>query len=213
MSDEQVEQSEQVEETNSQPEEPKDPPGITMSSSQLKERLDRARETEQKKLLSALGVDDLNAAKAALKAQREREEEQMSLEQRLSAVESERAKQTAQLERYRAAVEAQSESVMSDLTEAQRNAVLAVAGDDPAMRLQTVAALRPTWVTADPVEPIAPPAPVNTAPPRSQPSDSTADVSQPNHAEVYRRLKSDPKTAAAAAVYMNRYSTQILAQS
>lgn len=199
------------------PAKPSDSSGLTLTSDQLKARLDRAKESAGKEatdaLLKQLGVSSLDDVKAAVEAKRQQEEAQKSLEERLASEQAEREKQSQELQRYRETVSLRAQHELDSLTDEQRDAVKAIAGDDAAQQLATITALRPTWAaksSAESEQDKPQPKPVaSTAPPRNQPGDG--DTSKPDHLAEYERLRSNPETRAAALVYMNRYSREIFA--
>lgn len=134
-------------------------------------------------LFASLGVKDEAEIKAALQAQRDR------------AAEIEAAKATAeaaqkQVTDLTATLKAQASSVMSGLTESQRNAVAAVAGDDPSKVIATVAALRPTWASH-------PATTTTAAAPAAQPAPEKP-TQKPDNAAKYRSLQTSNPFAAAA---------------
>jgi len=181
---------------------------IKLTSEQLKSRIDRAAKSAQSDMLKSLGVENVDDIKAAIAAKREQEEAQKTLEERLASERQQREAREAELAIYRETVSQQAQQALDGLSDEQRAAVTAIAGDDSAKQLSTLAALRPTWATARDEQPKPPPA--NTAPPRSQPNDS-GNTSPTDHAAEYRRLRTDPAKQAEAALYMNLHSTAILA--
>ena len=191
--------------------------GLTLTSDQLKARLDRAKESAGKEatdaLLRQLGVSSLDDVRAAVEAKRQQEEAQKSLEERLASERAERERESQELQRYRETVSLRAQHELDLLTDEQRDAVKAIAGDDAAQQLATITALRPTWAVrsaskGEQDKPKPKPA-ASTAPPRNQPGEG--DTSKPDHLAEYDRLRSNPETRAAALVYMNRYSREIFA--
>lgn len=203
------------------PKKPTTTPGISLTSEQLKERLDRARETERAELIKALGVGSLDDVKAAIEAKRLQEEAQKSLEERLAGERAEREKQHSELMRYRETVSQRARFEIESLSDDQRAAVVAIAGDDPAQQLSTITALRPTWIQVRQAEQPAdvdvdasassPPPPATTIASRSQPGDGSQQSTVSYLAE-YERLKLNPETRAHAAVFGNRYQKEIAAE-
>lgn len=74
---------------------------------------------------------------------------------------------------------------LASLTESQRSAVLAVAGQDPIKQLETVRALVPTWTARD------------TAPPPAAPREQNSNTSTPDMQSIYENLKSTNPVIAA----------------
>lgn len=150
-----------------EPEAPKKEP------SWLKSRLDRERDAATRAALRELGMDDLTAAKEQLSAFKALQESKLSEEERLRQKLSELDATKAELAEYRAAVDAQAVEAMAALTDTQKAAVLAIAGDSPHKQIRAIAALKTTWVEVQPTKPIAPP--LSTAPASKAPTP-TADA-------------------------------------
>ena len=114
------------------------------------------------------------------------------------------AKAEAELHRteataLRALVDAQAKAALAGLSEAQRAAVKAVAGEDPAKVLQTVEAMRATWSKTEP--PVAPAG--NSAPNPSAPSP-TQPTPAVDHKSKYQALEQVNPFAAAAYLAQHR---------
>lgn len=128
---------------------PPAPPASEGKPPWLDERLERAKAEGLREGLKALGfesADDLKkiAAERKAKADAEKTAEEKRIEAE-SALKKEQKKSQAQAEALGVFVKSQ----MSALTEAQKAAVMAVAGDDPAQQIKTIEALRPTWTGAE----------------------------------------------------------------
>lgn len=114
----------------------------------LPQRLERAKASAQSDMLRALGVQSVDDAKALVDAARKLEEERKTEAQRtaerIAALEP-KAKQAddlaSKLGRY-------ADAELGKLSESQRAAVLAIAGEDRARALDVIEALRPTWASA-----------------------------------------------------------------
>lgn len=146
---------------------PKPAPEANPDPAWLAPRLER----ERSKVLKDLGVDSPEEAKKAIEAARAAAEAQKSDAQKRGELESLLKAERAANQEKAAALDAYAKSQMGALTEAQRNAVAAVAGEDPAKQLKTIEALKPTWAGA-----AAPAAPVelpvrDTAPAPAAPKD------------------------------------------
>jgi hypothetical protein len=125
------------------------------------------------KALADLGFKDEAEARAALEARRAAEESTKTLEQKRLEAETLAGKlkqDNAELSAYVAQV---ATSRMAALTDAQRSAVTAVAGDNPKLQLSMIDAFASTWATpAAPLgapPPPAPPKPGQTAAPAPPP--------------------------------------------
>ncbi len=158
-------------------------------------RLQREREAAQRALLTDLGVPDLATARARM------------AEAANAATASARSATLEQTIRQRVDVE------LAGLTDAQRTAVTAIAGTDPARLLSTIDQLRPTWgapqtpaaaapqpaaapAAAPAPAPAAPP-PADTAPGRTAPG-GTPPATAPTFTAQYQALVKENPFAAAA---------------
>jgi hypothetical protein len=136
----------------------------------LKDRIAQAKrsaESEaQAKLLKDLGVDNVEAAKARIAAAKAAEDasktELQKVTERANALAAEAARATKLAE----VVSARAGYELASLTEAQQQAVKDLAGDDPAMQLQTIDRLKKGGLltAAAPSAPAAPAAPAAAAP-------------------------------------------------
>lgn len=152
----------------------------------LPERLAR----EQRSLLKKAGfetLEDAQAASSALKAQKEAEKSaaDKAAEALIRATAAE-----SNASSLRATVIEFANRELNGLTEEQKAAVNAVAGDDPSAQLKAIAALRPTWASA-PVQSVS----VDTAPPANAPAPVIAG--ETNHRAQYEALKKNNPFAAA----------------
>lgn len=155
----------------------------------LKERLAR----ERKKALADLGVDDPEAVKRAIAAERAAADAKKSAEERAAEARAEAAAAKADAEKHKAAATEAAARMLVGLTDAQRKAVTDIAGDDPAAQIRAVVALQATWSSAAPAAstPAAAPkpaaAPASTAPAHAQPGDGTTGPT--NHRAVYEATR------------------------
>lgn len=165
----------------------------------LKPRLDREREAAQKALLRDLGVDDPKAAKDALAAYKAAQDAAKTEAQRLADEVSALRPKAERLSALESVIAARAEFELGSLTEAQRAAVLSLAGDDAAARLRTIDALRPTWAAqqaaaAAAPKPLAAPASTTASAVAPRPGEPT----QTDHKAVYAELKKSNPIAAAS---------------
>ena len=121
-----------------------DPHIVRLTPAQMKERLDETRASTESKIAKELGVT-VAEAKVILAAHKAKEDASKSDVERLTAEREALKAQTAELAEYRAAVEVRASAELQGLTEAQRAAVIALAGDHPAKQLKTIETLRPSW--------------------------------------------------------------------
>lgn len=154
------------------------------------------------KALADLGFKDEAEARAALEARRTAEESTKTLEQKRIEAETLAGKlkqDNAELAAYVAQV---ATSRMAQLTDAQRAAVTAVAGDNPKLQLSMIDAFASTWATpsAPLAAPPAPPKPGQTAapaPPPPAPGTPKTDF------EKWNDLKTTDPVAASLFYQMN----------
>lgn len=176
---------------------PKPPTPAGEDPSWIAPRLARERNS----VLKELGADSLDDAKKVIAAAKAAEEAAKSDAQKRGELE---IKLKAELEEKQAmaeALNAYAKGQMGALTEAQRNAVTAVAGNDPAKQLKTIEALKPTWADAAvPAAPAAPATPKDTAPAPAAPKDGSPS-GPPDVKAIYEELqKSNPILASRYAL-------------
>jgi len=176
------------------------PDTLTLTTTQLNERLERGRAT----LLKDLGVADIDKAKAAIAAAAKAEQDAKSIADRLADESKQRAKFESQAERQQKVIQEFAARQMIGLTAEQQEAVKAIAGDDPAAQLHAITALTPTWAkptaattaTTTP-QPTTPPN--GTAPAPSAPAPT--NISPTDHKAVHAALlKANPFAAAQYAI-------------
>jgi len=172
----------------------------------LKGRLEQAERGAKAALLKELGTSDAAEIKAALADLQSRRDAQKSAEQKaaelgtkLGSVEAEKAALHEALRDY-------ADVQLSSLTELQKAAVLATAGESPSKQLATIKALMPTWSTK-PADPIVPPATPKgksstTATKREAPGGAPG-TQEENPKETYARLQTVNPFAAAS--YANKH--------
>jgi hypothetical protein len=181
------------------------PPAAPIEPDWLPGRLDRAKQAARAEVLKELGAESLDAAKARIAAAKALEDSQKSelqrLNERIAALEPSAAK-VAELQ---AVVAAHADAELAKLTEEQRAAVAAIAGDDKARALATVEALRPTWVKAAPAAPPPTPPAANTAAAGAAPTG--APVPTVNYRATWEALKA--ANPIQAAQYLERYQADI----
>lgn len=178
----------------------------------LKDRLER----ERAGVLRALGIESVDAAKAALADYQAKLDAEKTAAQKAADAKAEAEKAQQRVSVLEGTIAKRVEYEMAQLTEAQREAVAAIAGDDGASLLKAIDTLRPTWATvpAQSQQSTAPaadkPQPATTAPPRDAPGDGGA-TSPPDHKAVYQRLKSE--NPVKASHYLQRHLPDIYPSS
>lgn len=147
-----------------------EPPQEGKEPGWLKDRLART----ERAVLKRFGVENEDEVKAAIAAHRAKVEADKTIEQKRveaeQALAAERSRSTSLL----SVLQSQADAEMAKITPAQQTAVIALAGDDPAKRLSTIIALRPTWAA-----PVAPAAPSVAVPPAAAPAAAPAQDAAP----------------------------------
>lgn len=175
----------------------------------LNGRIAQAKQSAQADVLKQLGVTDLAAAQAAIRAANEAAERNKSDAQRVTELQ---AQLTAEKERgdvYEETLKERAASELAALPDAQREAVLALAGDDVGAQILAIDTLKPTWTGAAPAgAPVTPPKPApvtNTAPPREAPAPTPG--SEPDHYQKYIAIRE--KNPFAAARYRQQHPVSV----
>lgn len=181
-----------------------------MTTEQLNERLER----ERRKMLKDLGVENVDDAKKALADFKAKQEADKTEAQRNAEKLSELERVKAEVAELRADSAAQAASAMAGLTDEQREAVKAIAGDDPAAQNKTIRAMAKTW--AKPATPATPATPAATTQAVTPPATTApaagsapAQVTTPptDHKAIYKDL--EKRNPAQAANYLSRHLREI----
>lgn len=178
----------------------------------LNGRIAQAKQSAQAELLKSLGVESLDAAKAAVVALAAKAEADKTAETRAAELKARLDGETAKTVAQGAIIAEYAGRQMIGLTAEQKAAVVAIAGEDAGAQLRAIAALQPTWATPAAPAPTTTPAPAaptqapNTAPGHTAPNGA-AGTSPPNHRAAYEQAqKSNP---FAAADYGLRHSEDV----
>jgi hypothetical protein len=177
------------------------PQTAPQSDDQKPHWLDARLERERIKALKEAGFESAEEAKKAsdeLKAKREAEK---TIAQKAAELENSLKATKAEKDAAMGALGTHAKAQLAALDEAQRNAVMAVAGDDPVKQLTTIEALRPTWASAA-APAAAPTAPTvkDTAPAVSAPKDGP-NAAPPDPKAIHAELKkTNPVLAARYAL-------------
>lgn len=148
----------------------------------LPARLEQVRRS----VLKELGVENLDSAKAAMAQVIAQQEAQKSAEQKAIEAGAKLEAMTSKVAAYEAALKVHADSRLSALSEEQRRAVNAVAGDDPASQIKTIDLLSPTWSKKP--DAITPAAKLeDTAPGKKQPDGAL--VTPPSARATWEALK------------------------
>jgi hypothetical protein len=165
--------------------------------------LDARLERERRSLLKELGIDSLDEAKKVLTDAQLKKEAEKSDAQKRGELEKTLESERKRLNEMAEALNAHAAAQLKGLNDQQREAVLGIAGDDPAKQLKTIEALRPTWAgAAAPAAKVEAKEPVrDTAAARSAPKDEGSNASPPDHKAIYAELmKSNPILASRYAL-------------
>lgn len=180
------------------------PAPVNMTSDQLKARLDEERGKTEQRILKALGVEKIDDVKAVLESARKAEDAKKTEAEKLLSRIGELEPAAKKAAEYEAVIKERATVEMQALTDAQRTAVTAIGGDDPAAQLRAITALRPTWATSEPAK--TDPKPATTAPATAAPAP--APTTQPtNHRAVYEQMKQT--NPMQAAQYLMRHRLEI----
>lgn len=163
----------------------------------LKERLDRARETERRSILKELGVEDVKNAKEALSALKQLRDAQKTEEERLRAQVAELQSAVVERDAYKSKVEAQAKAAIAQLSEQHQAIVAELAGDSPAKQLETIEKLKSAGMLVSKPAPIA--APTQTAPAQAAPAPGS--TKEDNVLATWDALRADPRKAIEAAYF------------
>lgn len=171
-------------------------------------RLDR----ERKKILSELGVEKFDDAKSALAELKKIRDAEKTEAERLRAQVAELTERAKRSDYLDSVVSIRAKAELAGLSDTQREAVLAVAGEDSAAQLKAVELLRPTWQSSTPAEqpkPAPKPAPANTA--SAKPAPKPGNAESESVVARYERLKrSDPMYAAQFRLAnLERYTEEL----
>jgi len=166
--------------------------------------LDARLERERRSVLKELGIESLDDGKKALATLKAEEDAKKSAAQKAAELETSLKAAKAEKDAMAEALGVYAKSQMTALTEAQRNAVAAVAGDDPAKQLKTIEALRPTWASAAaPAATVTPEKPRDTAPAPGAPKDAGTTSSPPDQKAIWEALKNTNPILAARYALAN----------
>lgn len=195
------------------------PSSVSMPTEAFNDRIARAKQSAaaeaQAELLKQLGVTDLSAAQAAIKAAADIAEKNKTDAQRVVELEAKLAAEKERGDVYEETLKERAARELETLPEDKRNAVLALAGDDAGAQILAIDTLKPTWAQgatastppATQTPPAAANAPANTAPPREAPQQTPGG--QPDAYQTYLAIKA--KNPFAAAEYRRKNAAAISA--
>ncbi len=165
-------------------------------------------ERERAKVLKDLGIDSFDDAKKAVDTAKAAAEAQKSDAHKRGELESTLKTERAEKQALTEALGSYAKSQLSALTEDQRNAVAALAGEDPAKQLKTIEALRPTWAGAAASAATVEKTPKDTAPAPAAPKDGNTST-PPDAKAIYEDLlKTNPIVASRYALENGVFKTK-----
>jgi hypothetical protein len=211
-----------------------DPDLVRMTPKALKERIDEERakgaKAASEALAAELGIPVADAKKLIADA-RAKEDAQKSEVQKLTEANAAKDAKLARLASLEEAVNGRAGIEFAGLTAEQQKAVQEIAGEDPAARLRTIDALKPTWAkvafdaaaqskAAEEAKLAAEAVPRAAAAPGKIPAPATTTPGAPpppvinpgpptNHLAVYESLKTT--NPAMAARYHTAHASAIIA--
>jgi len=187
-----------------------DAKSITMSAEAFNERVAQAKRSAEADVLKSLGVANADEAKAAIAAKKAADEAKQTEAEKAAKLATDLAAERAKSASLEAAVKARADYELSQLDDAKKAAVSAIAGTDPAAQLKAIEALRPTWAQAPAPTGKAPiPAPASTTGAGAPPKGNDAPVEPTNWAQVYDEVK--VKNPMLAASILQAHSADIAA--
>lgn len=151
--------------------------------------LDARLAREKAQVLKDLGIDSIETGKTAIAEAKAAADAKKTDAQKAADAAKALETTTSELARANAAVGEYAKSIMTGLTEAQQAAVMAVAGEDAALQIKTVNALRPTWASAQAAAPAAVPVVANTAVTKAAPKDEGNPGGAPDPKALYEANK------------------------
>lgn len=163
--------------------------------------LDARLERERKSMLKELGIDSVDAGKKAVDAAKAAEESKRTDAERAAAASKSLESATKENQRLLDAVSSYAKAQLAGLTDNQKAAVAAIAGEDGAAQLKAIEALRPTWATSTSAVPIVPAAKETLPAPNAPKVSGSSSGGEIDHKAIYAELeKSNPVIAARYAI-------------
>lgn len=165
------------------------------------------------RVLAKLGVKNPEQVKAALEAQAKAEEAARTDSERAAQAKLEAERANAKASQLEAALRLHADAELAKLTPEQRDAVKALAGDDPAKATHAILKLQPTWAARE-TQKI-----VEAAPKAPAGSTAPASASNPKPGEVTPKVDHAAKLASfgdnffARAAYERQHAAEIYPDS
>lgn len=179
---------------------------ISMTSEQLKNRLDETRTAAETKLLKSLGFDKTTDAAEFLKKAKELQQSQLTEQEKLqnSVKELEpKAKRADALEQQLTALV---DEQFAALPEAARTAIDTVANGNAEKRLEMMRVMRASGLLgAAPPAPAAPAGPATSAPPANPPTPAGSRTKF----DEWQDLEKDPNKRVISSIFYNSHKAEI----
>lgn len=160
-------------------------------------------ERERKQVLKDLGIDNADELKQLVADQKAKKEADKTDAHKRGELEKTLEGERAKISELSETVGLLAKGQMASLTEAQRNAVAGIAGDDPAKQIKTIEALRSTWASTPAAATQAEP-PRQTAAQPNAPASVTETSTPTDHKAIWAELKEINPVAAARYALENR---------
>lgn len=177
-------------------------------------------ERERRVTLERAGFKSEDDAKAAAELAKKYADEQKTLSQKHAEAEARATEAASKHAAAQAVIKEHAERQLVGLTEEQRAAVKAIAGDDAALTLRTISSMLPTWAKIEADKAAADAAAKAAEAAKAKPTGDTVPApgappgvtpqSPPNHRAIYADLKN--KNPFAAARYAEEHPEVYSAQ-
>jgi len=166
----------------------------------LNDRIAQAKKNAEAETLKALGVTNIDEAKAAVDAAKAAADAKKTAEQRAAELDTQLKAEREKSAGYETTIKARAAAELATLTPEQKAAVTAISGDDAAKQLSTIDSLRPTWAkpAGAPQPPPVPP-PASTSQAGGAPPPTTT-VAKDKKATLESLEKQNPMAAATFAL-------------
>lgn len=166
----------------------------------LPKRLEQASRSAANAVLSSLGFENEEAAKAALAELKTLRESQMSEQERIQARLAELEPAATKAATLEQTVKTFAERAVASLTESQRDAVQRLTGGEPSKVLDAIEALRPTWQAQGTTASTAAPAEPKSTTASAGPPD-TGTSSEPDIRSTFKESKNPFRRASIVSQY------------
>lgn len=146
----------------------------------LPKRIEQAKKNAEADILKAIGVANVDEAKAMAAAVKAKADADKTAETRAAELSAKLDAESKSKDSTLAVVKEHAARMLIGLTPEQKTAVAALAGDDPVKTLQTITALAPTWAAAESAKAAADKATEEAAKAAAKPATTAAPAAAPN---------------------------------